>query len=175
MIFGIAPAYQAVKTDLIAGLRSAGLSSSARRRTLGRNALVIGQLALSMVLLVAAGMIFDGFRKALVMNPGYRTDHLMLMEFDTRLVRYADDESRIFYRNVVDRSDTPSGVRSVALGQAVPMTPPISPTRTGDTRGLSICQRPGNFDDIGLDRRQKFLLRHHENAGRAWARFHSCR
>ena len=81
LIFGIAPALQAVKTDLIAGLRSAGLSSNARRRTFGRHALVIGQVALSMVLLVAAGMIFDGFRKALVMNPGYRTDHLMLMEF----------------------------------------------------------------------------------------------
>ena len=123
LIFGIAPAWQAVKTDLIAGLRSAGLSSSARRRTLGRNALVIGQVALSMVLLVAAGMIFDGFRKALVMNPGYRTDHLMLMEFDTRLVRYSEGQSRVFFRNVVDRASTLSGVRSLALGQAVPMTP----------------------------------------------------
>jgi macrolide transport system ATP-binding/permease protein len=123
LIFGIAPAWQAVKTDLIAGLRSAGLSSSARRRTLGRNALVIGQVALSMVLLVAAGMIFDGFRKALVMNPGYRTDHLMLMEFDTRLVRYTEGQSRVFYRNVVDRASALSGVRSLALGQAVPMTP----------------------------------------------------
>ncbi len=123
LIFGIAPALQAVKTDLIAGLRSAGLSSSARRRTLGRNALVIGQVAFSMVLLVAAGMIFDGFRKALVLNPGFRTDHLMLMEFDTRFVRYSDDQSRVFYRNVVDRASTLSGVRSVALGAEVPMSP----------------------------------------------------
>jgi len=123
LIFGIAPALQAVKTDLIAGLRSAGLSSSARRRTFGRNALVIGQVAFSMVLLVAAGMIFDGFRKALVLNPGYRTDHLMLMEFDTRFVRYSDDQSRAFYRNVVDRASALSGVRSVALGAEVPMSP----------------------------------------------------
>jgi len=123
LIFGIAPAWQAVKTDLIGGLRSAGLSSSARRRTLGRNALVVGQVALSLVLLVAAGMIFDGFRKALVMNPGYRTDHLMLMEFDTRFVRYTDDQSKIFYRTLSDRAAALPGVRSVALGQAVPMTP----------------------------------------------------
>ena len=123
LIFGIAPAWQAVKTDLIAGLRSAGLSSSARRRTLGRNALVVGQVAFSMILLVAAGMIFDGFRKALVMNPGFRTDHIMLMEFDTRLVRYSDDQSKIFYRNVVDRARALPGVSSVALGQAVPMAP----------------------------------------------------
>jgi predicted permease len=75
------------------------------------------------VLLVAAGMIFDGFRKALVLNPGFRTDHLMLMEFDTRFVRYSDDQSRVFYRNVVDRASTLSGVRSVALGAEVPMSP----------------------------------------------------
>jgi predicted permease len=126
LIFGIAPAWQALKTDLIEGLRSAGLSSSARRRTLGRNALVIGQVAFSMILLVAAGMIFDGFRKALVMNPGFRTDHIMLMEFDTRLVRYTDDQSKVFYRNVVDRARSLSGVRSVALAQNVPFSPPQS-------------------------------------------------
>ena len=97
LIFGIAPAWQAIKTDLIAGLRSTGLSSSTRRRTLG-SALVVGQVAFSMVLLVAAGMILDGFRKAMVMNPGFRTDQsIMLMEFDTRFVRYSDAQSRVFY------------------------------------------------------------------------------
>jgi len=47
----------------------------------------------------------------------------MLMEFDTRLVRYTDEQSRVFYRSVTDRAAALSGVRSVALGQAVPMTP----------------------------------------------------
>ena len=123
LIFGIAPAWQALKTDLIAGLRSAGLASSAKHRTIGRNALVIAQVAFSMVLLVASGMILDGFRKALVMNPGYRTDHLMMMEFDTRLVRYSEDQSKMFYRNVVDRASALPGVRSVAIGQSIPMSP----------------------------------------------------
>jgi hypothetical protein len=85
-VFGIAPAWQALKTDLVPALRSAGLTASARRRTIGRNALVVSQVALSLVLLVATGMLLDGFRKVLVMNPGFRIDHIMTMDFDTTLV-----------------------------------------------------------------------------------------
>jgi predicted permease len=123
LIFGIVPAWQAVKTDLISGLRSAGLSSSAKRSTIGRNALVVAQVAFSVVLLVAAGMLLDGFRKALVLDPGFRTDHVMLMEFDTDLVRYTPEQSRQFFRNLADRAAALRGVRSVALAQSVPMSP----------------------------------------------------
>ncbi len=123
LVFGLAPALQAVRIDIVAGLRSAGLTSSARRRTLGRNALVIGQVAFSMILLVAAGMLVDGFRKTLKLDPGFRTDHIMLMQFDTQLVRYTEDQSKTFYRNLVDRVRALSGVRSAALAETIPMTP----------------------------------------------------
>ena len=172
LIFGIAPAWQAIKTGLIAGLCSTGLSSSTRRRTLGRNALVVGQVAFSMVLLVAAGMILDGFRKAMLMNPGFRTDHIMLMEFDTRFVRYSDAQSRVFYRNVVDRASTLSGVRSVALGQAVPMAPNQS-NQIVIPEGYQFPK--GQETVTALLHRGRTLLRHHENADPAWPRFHSCR
>jgi len=123
LIFGIAPALQATKADLAGTLKSAGLTSSARRRTIGRNSLVIGQVALAMVLLVAAGMLLDGFQKALVMNPGYRTDHVMMLEFDTSFIRYTADQSRDFYRNLADRARALPGVRSAALSEAVPLAP----------------------------------------------------
>jgi predicted permease len=123
LAFGLVPAWQAGKTDLVNTLKSAGLTSSARRRTIGRNALVIAQVAFSMVLLVAASMVLDGFRKALVLNPGFRTDHVMTMEFDTSFVRYRDEQSKEFYRNLMDRARPLPGVRSVALAQAVPLSP----------------------------------------------------
>jgi len=123
IVSGLVPAWQASKTDLLTALKSAGLNASARRRTIGRNALVVSQIALSVILLVAAGMLLDGFRKALVLNPGFRTDHIMMMEFDTALVRYTPDQSRIFYRNLFDRAGVLPGVRSVALAQAVAMSP----------------------------------------------------
>jgi macrolide transport system ATP-binding/permease protein len=123
LLFGLAPAWQAARTDLIPALRSAGLTASAHRRTIGRNALVVGQVALSLVLLVAAGMLLDGFRKTLVMNPGFRTDHIMTMQFDTALVRYTPEQSRQFYRNLVDRTRALPGVKSVTLAGAVPLSP----------------------------------------------------
>ncbi|HKR97485.1 MAG TPA: ABC transporter permease, partial [Candidatus Angelobacter sp.] len=86
LVFGLAPAFQSLKTELVSALKSADTNKAGRQRTLGRNTLVIAQIALSMVLLVAAGMLLDGFRKSLVTSPGFRTDHLLMAEFDTSLV-----------------------------------------------------------------------------------------
>ncbi len=122
LVFGIAPAWQALKTDLVPALRSAGLTASARRRTIGRNALVISQVALSVVLLVAAGMIFDGFRKILTMNPGFRIDHILTMDFDTSLVP-ASAATHDFYRNLIDRARALPGVKSATLSLVVPLAP----------------------------------------------------
>ncbi len=123
LAFGLAPAWQAGKTDLVSTLKSAGLVSSARRRTIGRNALVVAQVALSLVLLVAASIVLDGFRKSLVMNPGFRTDHVMLMELDTSFARYSGEQSRQFYRNLLDRTRAVPGVTSASLAGAVPLMP----------------------------------------------------
>ena len=123
LAFGLVPAWQAGRTDLVNALKSAGLTSSARRRTVGRNVLVIVQVAFSMVLLVAASMVLDGFRKALVLNPGFRTDHVMSMELDTSFARYTGEKSREFFRNLTDRARALPGVQSVALAQTVPLAP----------------------------------------------------
>jgi putative ABC transport system permease protein len=122
LVFGIAPAWQALKTDLVPALRSAGLTASARRRTIGRNALVVSQVALSLVLLVATGMLLDGFRKVLVMNPGFRIDHIMTMDFDTSLVP-ASPATHEFYRNLIDRARALPGVKSATLSLVVPLAP----------------------------------------------------
>jgi predicted permease len=123
LLFGLVPAWQSARTDLVPALKSGGLTASARSRTIGRDTLVIAQVALSLVLLVAAGMLLDGFRKTLVLNPGFRIDHIMTMQFDTRLVRYTPEQSREFYRNLVDRARGLPGVKSVTLAEAIPLSP----------------------------------------------------
>jgi macrolide transport system ATP-binding/permease protein len=122
LVFGLAPAWQALKTDLVPALRSAGLTAVARRRTIGRNALVVSQVSLSVVLLVAAGMLFDGFRKILTMNPGFRIDHILTMDFDTSLVP-ASAATHDFYRNLIDRARALPGVKSATLSLVVPLAP----------------------------------------------------
>jgi putative ABC transport system permease protein len=123
LLFGLAPALQSAKTDLVNALKSGDASSSGKKRLVGRNVLVGGQIALSMVLLVAAGMLLDGFHQALAAGPGFRTDHLMMMEFDTALVHYKPDQSLSYYRELRRRAEALPGVTAVALTSSVPFEP----------------------------------------------------
>jgi predicted permease len=121
LLFGLAPAWQSLKTDLVPALKSTELGETTRQRTVGRNVLVIAQVALSTVLLIAVGMLQAGFRKSLELNPGFRTDHLMMMSLDTSFVRYTPVQTREFYRNLVDRARALPGVASVALADPLPL------------------------------------------------------
>jgi predicted permease len=123
MLFGVAPALRSLKTDLVPALKSATQGSTGSNRTIGRNILVVAQVALSMVLLVAAGMLLDGFGKLLILDPGFRTDHRLMLGFDTSLVRYSPKQSRTFYQQLADQSRNVSGVRSVTLSRSIPYTP----------------------------------------------------
>jgi predicted permease len=122
-LFGLAPARQSLTTDLVPALKASESVEPDRQRTIGRNALVIAQIAISMVLLIAAGMLVDGFRKAQVLDPGFRTDHLMMMSLDPALVRYTPEQTRTFYRTLLDRVRELPGVRSATLTSSVPFQP----------------------------------------------------
>jgi predicted permease len=130
LVFGLAPAFQSLKTELVSALKSSETNLSGRRRTLGRNTLVIAQIAMSMVLLVAAGMLLDGFRKTLAASPGFRTDHLMMSEFDTSLARYTPENTATFYRDLKDRVRALPGVRSATLTAFIPFGPNQSSRET---------------------------------------------
>jgi putative ABC transport system permease protein len=121
-MFGLAPALQATRTSLVNSLKSAEAQTT-RQRMMGRNALVVAQLAMAMVLLVCTGMLLDGFRRSLFLDPGFRTDHLLAAQFDSTLVHYSPQQSRDFYRNLRDRVMSLPGVRRVALGSLLPLSP----------------------------------------------------
>ena len=121
LFFGLAPVWRSAKTALASTLKSGETSAGAHPRTIGRNVLVVSQIALAMVLLVATGMLVDAFRKTLVLSPGFRTDHLVMMEFDTSLARYDSAQSDDFYRTLVRRAQELPGVRSVTLTSSPPL------------------------------------------------------
>ncbi|HEX7138613.1 MAG TPA: ABC transporter permease, partial [Vicinamibacterales bacterium] len=121
LAFGIFPAIQASRTDLV-GIMKAGESVTPGRRRWGRAILVTGQVAVSVVVLVVAMFMYRGFKQELVAGPGYRTDHLLMMRFGPRMVRYTDEQSRQFYQQVAERARAVSGVASVAMTTAIPMS-----------------------------------------------------
>lgn len=121
ILFGLTPAIQSSRTDLVPALKDGGAGRTARQRIWGRSALVAGQVALSLVLLVATGMLVDAFGKILAQNPGFRIDHVLIAEFDTSMVRYNSAQTREFYKKLVDRVQALPSVRNVTLGSTIPL------------------------------------------------------
>ena len=123
IVFGLTPALRASTPDLIPALKNTESASTLRQRLTGRNALVVAQVAMSMVLLIVTGILIDGFRKTIVANPGFRTDHVVMMQFDTSLVRYSQAQAHAFYRDLIERARGSAGVRAVSLASVIPMAP----------------------------------------------------
>ncbi len=123
LLFGLAPALQISRPDLVPALKSADADSSGKRRVWGRNALVVAQVAISLVLLVITAVLYHGFNRLLNSGVGWRTDHMMTMSFDPTLVRYTPVQTQDFYRRLIERAAQTPGVKSAALTTSIPMQP----------------------------------------------------
>jgi len=123
IFFGLAPAWQTARTDFVSALKTGGDGAAGKRRTLGRDVLVAGQIALAMVVLIAAGMFLAGFRNMLVMPPEFRTDHLISLDTAPALVHYSPEQTKAFYGRLVDRVRTMAGVAGVAMTESLPLSP----------------------------------------------------
>ena len=121
-LFGLAPAVRSTRVDIIASLKARDASSSGPGRLWGRNVIVGGQVALSLVLLLISGVLLQGFRSQLQQGPGYRVDRLQLMSFDPGLVHYNDTQRNLFYKELLERTQSAPGVQSAALTSGVPMS-----------------------------------------------------
>jgi predicted permease len=122
-VFGLAPALQATKTNLVPALKSGtGNGDGKRRRLLGRNTLVIAQVAGSLLLLVCATQLLRATYFLLSTPPGFRTNHILMVTFDPTLVRYTPAQTQNFYKSLVERARAVPGVKSAALTRVVPMS-----------------------------------------------------
>ena len=121
VLFGLVPAIQATRTDLTAAMKAADSVAPGRRRRWGRAVLVAAQVAISVVLLAVAIFMFRGFGAQLATGPGYRTDHLLMMNFNTTLIRYTEAQSEQFFERVAEQARALPGVQNVTLSTSVPM------------------------------------------------------
>ena len=99
-LFGLAPALQTTRVDLVPALKALDADSGGRRRLWGRNLIVAGQVALSLVLLVVSAVMWQGFRDQLAQGTGFRTDHLYLTAFNTQPIHYSEEQTRKFYKDL---------------------------------------------------------------------------
>ena len=120
-IFGLTPALQTTRVDLVSSLKAADADSSGRRRLWGRNLIVSGQVALSLVLLIVSAVMLQGFRDELQQGPGFRIHGLYLTSLDTQPIHYSEDQSRRFYKDLLDKTRRAPGVRFAALISDIPL------------------------------------------------------
>ncbi|MFN8582765.1 MAG: ABC transporter permease [Gemmatimonadaceae bacterium] len=127
VIFGLAPALQASRVDLGTRLRDDTAGGGARRsRT--RSVLVVGQLAMSLLLLVAAGLFLRALDRGRRVDPGIDTRNVAVAAFDVRTYGYDDERGRQFYRSLKEQLAAVPGVTSVGFTRFLP----LSMTNMGD-------------------------------------------
>jgi predicted permease len=122
IIFGLAPALQASRTNLVATLKgeSALVAAGLRRLSL-RNLLVISQIALALVLLISAGLFIKSLQNAQTINPGFRTDHLLMASVNVDVHGYKEARGRNFYKQLSERLKRLPGVEHASFAGPLPL------------------------------------------------------
>src|SRR4051812_8325275 len=122
VVFGLAPALQASRPDLVVELKEkTGAPSGANRLFSLRNMLVAAQIALSLIALIGAGLFLRSLQHAQRINPGFDADHLAVMSFDLGAQGYTEERGRQFQQRVLERAAGVPGVQSAAVGSTVPL------------------------------------------------------
>jgi len=123
VLFGLAPALQASRPDLITALKdNAATLGHGRRKISLRHALVVTQVALSTIALISAGLFVRSLRESYKADPGFDPHHVLLASFDPFLSGYDENRGREFYRRLVERVATVPGIQSVSLARRLPLT-----------------------------------------------------
>ncbi|HWN99499.1 MAG TPA: ABC transporter permease [Blastocatellia bacterium] len=143
VIFGLAPALQASRADLNITLKEGGRSGSAPGRHRLRSGLVMVEVALSLVLLVGAGLLIKSFWRLVNVDPGFDTQRLLSVELSLTSERYAEELPRsIFYQQLLERLSTLPGVQAAAIVNH----PPFS-----GRRGIDAFKIEGKPDPTGIE------------------------
>jgi putative ABC transport system permease protein len=124
VLFGTAPAWRAARTDVNSGLRdsSRGASVGAGRHRFLRASVVV-QNALTLLLLVGAGLTLRSLDRLLRIDPGFQPDHVVMFTVALPRDRYASgDQTVAFFRSLEERLTAIPGVQSVGFALGVPFT-----------------------------------------------------
>jgi macrolide transport system ATP-binding/permease protein len=122
VVFGLAPAIESTKPNLTSALKSTRNSSRSSGRPHLRNLLVIGQVAVSLVLLIGAGLLVRGLQKAQSTDLGFDQKNLVVLSMDLTSQGYAEARAETTQAQLSERLKTLPGIKSVSLAEVVPFT-----------------------------------------------------
>jgi predicted permease len=121
VLFGLAPALQSSRTDVSTVLKIDAMAfSGAYRRSRSRKVLVVGQVAFSLLLLIAAGLILRSLDKVRPTRLGFSSENVLVASLNLDVTRYHRARSQEFYRQVAERVAALPSVQSVSLVNGMP-------------------------------------------------------
>ena len=158
LIFGLAPALQATRPALVPALKGeVGTGGSRSRMSRG---LVVAQTALSILLLVCAGLFLRNLKAAAAIDTGFLSDNVFIAEVDPAVQGYDRARCEEFYRVLTERMSAMPGVRAIGLGRHVPMglsnsswdvsIPGYTPAPQEDMSVEYSNVGPGYFEALGI-------------------------
>jgi putative ABC transport system permease protein len=121
IIFGLFPAWHATRVEAIDSLRDGSKGSAGLQSVRLRGALVVTQIALTLVLLVCAGLVWKSFAAITRVNPGIQIENTLSMVLTLSPTRYDTGPKRIeYYRQILERMSAIPGVESVGFTETMP-------------------------------------------------------
>ncbi|HSD33172.1 MAG TPA: ABC transporter permease [Gemmatimonadales bacterium] len=159
ILFGLVPAFRASRPDLVPALKDGGGGPGGQvRRSRLVSGFVVSQMALSLVLLVTAGLFLRTLGKALRVDPGVETTHAVAISFDLRIQGYDASREGAFYTQLLERVRGFPGVTAASLASPMPLgsrllSSPVAAEGPGDddvnVQASYAAIWPGYFDAIG--------------------------
>jgi macrolide transport system ATP-binding/permease protein len=120
-VFGLAPALQSTRPNLLHALKDTSAQGGASRTRL-RSVLVVAQIAISLVVLIAAGLVVRTLQQLQTMNPGFDPQNALTMSFDLSLQGYDEARGQQFYHQLAERVRALPGVKSAAITSYIPLS-----------------------------------------------------
>jgi len=122
ILFGIVPALQAAKLDVTSALKEGGRSGEGHRRTSARSLLLIGEVALSLTLLVGAGLLIKSFLRLQAVRPGFNPHNVLTAQISLQGPKYKKDQQYVeFFRQLKERLEAEPGVQAVGGSVNLPL------------------------------------------------------
>jgi putative ABC transport system permease protein len=121
ILFGIVPALQASKLDVTSALKEGGRGAEGHRRTSARSLLLIGEVALSLMLLVGAGLLIKSFVRLQEIRPGFNAHNVLMANLALPGAKYKDQQFVEFFRQLKERVEAVPGVQAVGGSINLPL------------------------------------------------------
>ena len=137
VVFGLAPAIESTKSDLTDALKSSRSRGSVSQPRL-RKVLVIGQIAVSLVLLIGAGLLVRGLQQAQSTDLGFDQKNLLVLSMDLTTQGYDEARAAALYAQLFERLKVLPAIKSVSLVQVAPFSGTRETTVDIDGRGSSL-------------------------------------